>query len=47
MLIEPYGRRFTVRHLLQAGSKEHLEEAVHCLTDLSYLQGTLGENQHE
>ena len=41
--VEPYGRFFTVRHLWLAGGEEHLLQAAQCLTDLEYLQGTLGD----
>jgi hypothetical protein len=41
--IDPYGRFFVVRHLLAAGDRESVEYAAGLLTDLDYLQGTLGE----
>ena len=39
----PYPRFFAVRHMLQADTPEHLERAAQCLTDLDYLQATLGD----
>jgi hypothetical protein len=32
-----------VRHLLAAGERDSVERAVELLTNLDYLQGTLGE----
>lgn len=41
--VEPYGRSFAVRHMLMARQPELLDKAVCCLTNLTYLQATLGE----
>jgi hypothetical protein len=41
--IDPYGRFFAVRHLLAAGDRESARQAAELLTNLDYLQGTLGE----
>lgn len=41
--VEPYGRFFVVRHLLAAGDRESARQAAELLTNLDYLQGTLGE----
>jgi hypothetical protein len=41
--LDPYGRFFAVRHLLAVGERESARHAVELLTDLDYLQGTLGE----
>jgi hypothetical protein len=41
--VEPYGRFFAVRHLWLSGRPEQLARAAACLTDLEYLQATLGE----
>ena len=47
MSIEPYGRFFAVRHLLLANKPERLREAAECLTDLDYLQATIGEEERD
>jgi hypothetical protein len=41
--VEPYGRSYAVRHLWLSGRPEQLAHAAECLTDLEYLQATLGE----
>lgn len=41
--VEPYGRFYAVRHLLLAKDAEHLKSALERMTDLGYLQATLGE----
>jgi hypothetical protein len=41
--LDPYGRFFAVQHLLAAEKRECTEQAVELLTNLDYLQGTLGE----
>jgi hypothetical protein len=45
--VDPYGRFFTVRHLLEARAAESTAAAVACLTDLEYLQATLGDQPPE
>jgi serine/threonine protein kinase len=41
--VEPYGRSYAVRHLWLSKRPEQLAHAAACLTDLEYLQATLGE----
>jgi hypothetical protein len=41
--VDPYGRFFAVRHLLAAGDPDSVRQAAELLTDLDYLQGTLGD----
>jgi hypothetical protein len=41
--VDPYGRWFAVRHLIRSHDDELLKQAAVCLTDLSYIQATLGD----
>jgi serine/threonine protein kinase len=41
--IDPYGRYYAVRHLLEARDRPHLAAAVQLLTDPPYLQAMLGD----
>jgi hypothetical protein len=41
--VEPYGRFNVVRHLLRSGRDEQARAAFELLTDLGYLQATLGD----
>jgi hypothetical protein len=41
--LDPYGRFFTVRHLLQSGADDLLQQAAGLLTSPEYLQATLGD----
>jgi len=41
--VDPYGRWFAVRHLIRSHDDDLLKQAAACLTDLGYLQATLGE----
>src|SRR5262249_25335233 len=40
--LDPYGRWYVVRHLILAQDADLLARAADCLTDLDYLQATLG-----
>jgi hypothetical protein len=41
--LDPYGRFFAVRHLLAAGDRDSVAAAAELLTDLDYLQASLGD----
>jgi serine/threonine protein kinase len=40
--VDPYGRFYSVRHLLLAERDQQVQEAVRLLSDFDYLQATLG-----
>jgi serine/threonine protein kinase len=42
--VDPYGRWFAVRPLIRSHDQDLLEQAAACLTDLRYLQATLGDS---
>jgi hypothetical protein len=41
--IDPYGRRYLVRHLLNSGDRALIRKAAECLTDLEYIQASFCE----
>jgi hypothetical protein len=41
--VDPYGRFYVVRHLLQTGRRKHVTAAAQLLSDPGYLQATLGD----
>ena len=45
--VEPYGRRYAVRHMALADDPRLLEHAARCLTSLEYLQATLAGRRRE
>lgn len=45
--VEPYGRYYAVRHMIESQNRRQSDQAAKCLSDLEYLQATLGEEAAE